>query len=189
MRKCLKFTAVGLLGAAALMPSLAHAQWFAKSTGPDVFGNISVKAIAVAPNMDGLAVTCNQKNSLKIVYLLQATTSEIDELSSADSPVPSTLLIKVDSNPVVKFHASMQPWNTKYIGIVASGRDPNLVSVVNEIGAARQKISVGAEVAGAQQSDTFGVSGSTHAMTKVTDDCKLGNIGKKQAAGAPAASQ
>lgn len=189
MGNCLKFASVALMGMAICAPTIAQAQWFAKSTGPDVFGNISVKAMTIDPNMDGLLVSCNQKNALKLVYLLQATQAEVNELSSADAPSPSTLLIKVDSNPVLKLQAEMRPWNTKYIGIVASGRIPNILSVVNEIGGAQQKISVGVEVGGTQQSDTFGVFGSTHAMAKVKDDCKLGKISKKQAAGSPAANQ
>lgn len=155
---------------------LAHAQWSSQVTGPDVFGNTTVLATVDNADGNGLVVQCDQNNTLDLAYIIPGTPSELDELSKAGTSIPADLLVKVDHGQVMKFSAEFKAWNNTYIGIVASGRTTDIVAAIKAMGAAASQISVGAVIAGTQQSDSFDVENSTSTMNTATLDCKLSNI-------------
>ncbi|SIQ22768.1 MULTISPECIES: hypothetical protein [Acidiphilium] len=155
---------------------VALAQWGARVQGPDVFGATTVVAATGNSSEDGLVIQCDNKHSLYIAYIIPGRKSELNEMSQADSGIPVTLLMKIDSNPVVKFKAELKMWNNTYLGIVTSGRRTKLFDIIKSLATAKTNVSVGADLMGSKQSDTFGVSGSTAAMSTVTKDCALNNI-------------
>ena len=157
----------------AMTPS--YAQWVARATGPDVFGN--EKVIALVPDRSGntLVVQCNQKNSLYVAIISRGTQNELNDLSES-SGLPAKLLVRVDQGKVEKFNAKLKQWNTKYLGIVAANRDQNLVELLRSIGSARSQISVGTDVMGSQDTASFGVLGSRNAMEAVIKHCKLSGV-------------
>lgn len=167
---------------ALTVPIAAHAQWFAQAGAPDVFGNRTVNAAGANPNGDGLAIQCNQKDSLELAYVFPVTPTEMDQLSSG-SGLPVTLLLKIDSAPVQKFDATLQSWNNDHAAFVVSERSYPLVQIIKAIGGAQKTIAVGAEFGGNQQSDNFGVIGSTAAMATVVKGCDLDAIKPDQPAG------
>lgn len=162
------------------LPAHAHAQWIAQATPPDVFGNQTVNAATAALNGDGLSVQCNQKDALNLAYVFPATPTEMDQLTSA-SGVPITFLLKVDEGPVQKFDGTLQPWNNNHAAFVVSGRNYPIFQAIKAIGSAQATIGVGVEFLGNQQSDNFGVSGSTAAMAAVIKGCDLNAIKPDQA--------
>ncbi len=100
----------------------------------------------------------------------------MNEISSLSSGVPATIYLKVDQQPVQKFDAKMQQWNTTMAGVVASGRTAAMVAELKAIGAGADTLDVGADILGSRQSDSFGLSGSTNAMNTAIKDCKLDSI-------------
>ncbi len=153
----------------------ANAQWAVKASGPDVFGNEKVIALVPSNSGDTLVVQCNQSDSLYVAMIERGTADELNQLSTS-SGIPAELLVRVDHGPVQKFDAMLRQWNTRYLGIVASGRRSDIVALIRDIGAANQKIYVGTEIFGSQDSASFGVIGSGNAMSTVIKDCKLGDI-------------
>lgn len=178
MRK-LFLTALILL---AGMPA-AKAQWLTHVSASDVFGNRTVLAASVAPTGGGLTIQCNQKDSLELAYLFPVTAKDLDEMTTA-GPVPVTLLLKVDNEPVRKFQANMEPWNNRFAGFIVSGREYNLLLAIEAIGKAQNTVSVGAEFLGNKQSDNFSSVGSTSAMNTIIKDCNLQAIKQNQSDGA-----
>ncbi len=155
---------------------VAHAQWSSQVTGPDVFGNTTVLATVDNVDGNGLVVQCDQNSTLDLAYIIPGTPSELDELSKAGTSIPADLLVKVDNGLVMKFSAEFKAWNNTYVGIVASGRTTDIVTAIKAIGGAANQISVGAVIAGNQQTDNFDVGNSTSAMNTATSDCKLADI-------------
>ena len=154
----------------------ADAQWVVRANGPDVIGNEKVVAIAPSDSGDALIVQCDQTSSLYIALIERGTSSEMNQLSEISSGIPAELLIRVDQNPVQKFDAKLRQWNTRFLGVVARGRTPDMVAVLRQIGTGQRRISVGTEVLGSQESDSFGVMGSANAINQVLKDCKLNDV-------------
>lgn len=154
----------------------AAAQWAVKATGPDVFGNEKVIALVPSSSGDALIIQCDQKDSLYIALIEHGTSSELNQLSEMPSGIPAKLFVKVDQDAVQKFDAKLKQWNTRYLGVVASGRTPGMVAVLREIGSGNHQISVGTEILGSKDSDSFGVLGSASAISTVLRDCKLDTI-------------
>lgn len=154
----------------------AHAQWFSHASGPDVFGNVTAVAGITSSSQNGLVVQCNDKDSLLIAYISPATKDVLNTLSNSDIELPAKLFIKVDQGTVKKLDAKLTQWNNSYVGVVASGRNMDIVSVLHAIGSATQHISVGSDVMGNKQSESFGAFGSTSAIDAVIKSCKLSDI-------------
>ena len=96
----------------------------------------------------------------------------------AHDPVPAKILVKVDNGAVQTLeNAEVRPWNDKYIGVVASGRTPDVLAVIHSIGTATRKIEVGLELADKQFSIGFGASGSTAAISAPTEGLQTGRKG------------
>lgn len=157
--------------------SSAAAQWFANVTGPDVFGNTEVVAAASSPTSNALVVQCNADDKLVVAFISPASESLMDKISNMGNQLPADLLIKVGQKSVRKFDAIMQVWNNNYIGVVTSGRIPEIVDLIREISGGSGKISVGVVFLGNRETDSFGTSGSTVAMNTIMRSCKLGDIG------------
>ncbi|MCF3947767.1 hypothetical protein [Acidiphilium iwatense] len=158
------------------MSPAATAQWFAHVSQPDVFGQRTVEAASIAPSGDGLIVQCDQKNTLDLAYIFQASRKDLDEMSGGAASIPVDLLLKVDGGKVMKLGASLRPWNNHFAGFVVDGRDYATVEAVEAISKAARIVSVGVSFLGNKQSDNFGASGSTAAMATVMKDCKLNDI-------------
>ena len=86
--------------------------------------------------------------------------------------------MKVDSGTVQKFDAQIVPWNSRDMGVVFTGRTPELVALIRSIGKAKHAINVGIEEDGshAGSTGTFGVRGATSAMNTVIKNCNLDQI-------------
>ena len=154
----------------------AYAQWSAQVTGPDVFGNTTVLASVDDAAGQSLVVQCDQNDTLDLAYLIPGTPSEMDDASKAGVGIPADLLVKVDDAQVMKFSAQLRAWNNTYLAVVASGRTTAIVAAIKAIGRASSQISVGAEILGNQQTDTFDASNSTSSMNTATTECKLSSI-------------
>lgn len=176
MGKSILATAAALLIGSIVFSHPAQAQWASNVTGPDVFGNTTVIATVSSETGNALVIQCNQNDTLDLAFISPATPADLDALSKTNVTIPAQLLVKVDQGHVVTFNAQLQQWNNNYVGVVASGRTTDIVSIVNEIGKATSQISVGTEIMGNQTSDTFGTDGSTAAMNTASTSCKLGDI-------------
>ena len=143
--------------------------WSATVDGPDVFGVTKVIATE-GSGREGIVVQCDSKDQLHIATIFRK--KEFEDIPE----FPATLLIKVGEAEPFKLGATLRTWNDNYGGIVVSGRTPELVAVVKAISTAKSKINVGYEIGGEQFSATFGARGSTSAMQKAINGCKLTDI-------------
>jgi hypothetical protein len=153
--------------------SLAHA-WDANVEGPDVFGVTKVIA-SVGGLRDGMVVQCDSKEDLFIAFIFRK--KEFEDVAAG----PATLYLQGASSEPLKLPAELRAWNDNYGGVVASGRDPQIFAAIKEIQEARSKLNVGFEIGGSQNSASFGSRGSTKAMEKVIQGCKLADIAKPPA--------
>ncbi len=151
----------------------AWAQWVAHVEGPDAYGEPTFVAVSAAPSGDALLVLCDQKNLLALAYLMPGTQTELAEMSKSGSEMPVTLLVKIGNGTQTRFDAQLRRWNNKYLGAIAGGRTPELVGIVREIGASTQTISVGMDILGDNQTESFSSTGSAAAMNKAMKNCKL----------------
>jgi hypothetical protein len=153
------------LVALAFWPAVAFA-WNATVEGPDVFG--VTKVIASEGNQrELLVVQCDSKDALHIAYIFAK--KEFEDLPTA----PATLLVQANGDEPHKLDATLRVWNDNYGGVVASGRDADLLAVLKKIGAAKGKVNVGYEAKGHQWSASFSSRGSTKAIERVIEGCKL----------------
>jgi hypothetical protein len=149
----------------------AHAEWYAKVEGPDVFGKTTVSAGVTGFN-ESLAISCDSTGSLYIALIFPKR--EFDKVAS----VPAELLLQVDGAAPVKFPAALREWNNKRGGVATSGRSPETVAMLRTIAGAKEKLNVGALVNGNQMSASFGVNGSRSAIEKTIKSCKLDDLPK-----------
>lgn len=153
---------------AALLLSLSGHPAFAWETyvdGPDVFGETKVHAVASGAQAS-LVVHCSTEGSLMLA--LTFAKKEFDEVPELEG----TLFISVSDAPPTQLPATLREWNNTRGGFVASEREA-LITVVTAIRDARGSIKVGADIAGNRRAETFGSRGSTAAMKKVFQNCKL----------------
>ncbi|QOF70686.1 hypothetical protein IG197_23260 [Aminobacter sp. SR38] len=148
--------------------------WDANVEGPDVFGVTKVIA-TVGGLRDGMVVQCDSKEDLFVAFIFRK--KEFEDVTSG----PATLYLQGASSEPLKLPAELRAWNDNYGGVVVSGRDPQVLAAVKEIQEARSKLNVGFEVGGSQNSASFGSRGSTKAMEKVIQGCKLGDLTKPPA--------
>ena len=179
MPSCPRFFAamsISLLVIGSVISASAQwAEWTAQVSGPDVFGNTKVIAVVPAQDRTELVVQCDELDELALALTFPATKTEIDDSSQPGNQIPATLLVKVDSGKVEKFDAVVQAWNDTRVGVVVTGRSPEVVSLLHAIGAATSVINVGTEVNGNRQSEAFSAAGSSAAMNTVIKNCKLTN--------------
>ncbi len=155
----------------------AWAQWVAHVEGADAYGEPTFVAVSGARSGDALLVLCDQKNLLALAYLMPGTPTELTEMSKSGAEMPVTLLVKIGDGSQTRFDAELRRWNNKYLAAIAGGRTPELVGIVREIGASAKAISVGMDIFGDNQSETFSSTGSAAAMGKAMKDCKLDTDG------------
>jgi hypothetical protein len=149
----------------AWLSSAAFA-WEVFVEGPDVFDK--TKVVATESNFnEGLTIQCNSDDELLIAYIFKK--KEFDSVAET----PGKILIKVGEAPPMKLDGSLRAWNDNYGGVVASGRDPELVNVIKQIKDAKGKIQIGIEFLGSQASAEVSSRGSTKAMETVLSKCKL----------------
>lgn len=156
---------------ALAVPTGASAQWQTTVDGPDVFGN--VKAIAISGGLrQSMIIQCDQKEDLFIAFIERKKEFEDWGETAAE------FLIQIDSSQPIKLKATLRDWNNNYVGVVASGRTVELVSVISAISTAQTKINIGWVVRGRQNSASISASGSTAAAASVIKNCKLDAIGR-----------
>ncbi|MDH4988596.1 hypothetical protein QEZ47_24380 [Aminobacter anthyllidis] len=153
--------------------SIAHA-WEANIEGPDVFGVTKVLATVISLR-EGMVVQCDSKEELSFAFIFRK--KEFEDVVAG----PATLYLQGASSEPLKLPAELRVWNDNYGGVVASGRDPQVLAAIKEIQEARSKLNVGIEIGGSQNSASFGSRGSTKAMEKVIQGCKLADIAKPPA--------
>lgn len=150
----------------SIQPSFA---WQASTEGPDVFG--VTKVIATENGLrDSLVVQCDSKESLFVAYILRK--KEFEDVPEG----PATLYLQGSSGSPLKLAATIRTWNDNYAGVVAVGRVPEVMAAIQEIKNSKAKVNVGYDIAGNQASASFGSRGSTAAMQRVIDGCKLSDI-------------
>lgn len=148
------------------LASTASYSWEVSVDGPDVFDKI--KVVATEGNLrESLVVQCDSESEFMIAYIFRKKEFE-------DTPdAPAKLHLKwSDASPVV-LDATLRDWNDNYGGIVVSGREPPIMTVIAGIRDAKSKIQVGIEILGNKESATFSSKGSKKAMTAVLEKCKL----------------
>jgi hypothetical protein len=137
--------------------------------GPDVFG--ATKAWAIEDgSQDSLVVQCDSEDDLYIAYITPK--KPFEEIPT----VPATLYIQASGEAPLQLDAVLRSWNDNYAGVVASGRDPQLIAVLREIEVAKSKINVGYDISGNRDSSSFGSRGSTQAMKSLFDACQLSDV-------------
>jgi len=150
------------------------AQWVAHVEGADAYGEPAFVAVSAARSGDALLVLCDQTKLLALAYLMPGTPTELAEMSKSGAELPVTLLVKIGDGAQIKFDAELRRWNNKYLAAIAGGRTPELVGIVREIGTTTGAISVGMNILGDKQDESFSSAGSAAAMNLATKDCKLG---------------
>ena len=151
---------------ALLMSSTLSYAWDATVDGPDVFGKIKVVALDATFN-SSLVVQCDSETELFVAFIFKK--KEFQEITE----VPAKLYIKTaEASPTV-LEATFRNWNDNYAGVVATGRNDEVIKLVNAIGLAKGKIEVGYDVAGLRESASFGSRKSTQTIKTVFDKCKL----------------
>jgi hypothetical protein len=171
-RKSALLLTMGLLALTLGYPGTASAQWTAEVTGPDVFGATTVVAAVMLGSGDGLIVQCDA-DSLNLVRAMAVPEAVTAEWEKTGGTKPASLAIRVDSGSVETFDAQIAFWNNTHLGIIAHGRTPQILDMIRQIGAAKNTVDVGAEIAGSKPSESFGTIGSSSAMSSVMKNCKL----------------
>jgi hypothetical protein len=87
--------------------------------------------------------------------------------------IPASLLVKIDSGDVSNLDASYRNWNDNYAVIAVEDRSTGLIAIVKKIGQSKGTINIGIIINGHQLSDSFPASGSTAAISKIVQACKL----------------
>jgi len=151
----------------------AWAQWAAHVQGADAYGEPAFVAVSAAHSGDALLVLCDQTKLLSLVYLMPGTPTELAQMSKPGAELPVTLLVRIGNGASTRFDAQLRGWNGKYLGAIAGGRTGELVGMVHDIGAATGAISVGLDIFGGQQTESFSSQGSADAMNLAVKDCKL----------------
>lgn len=140
--------------------------WDATIEGPDVFG--VTKVIAIEGSLrESLVIQCDSKDSLFFAYVFPK--KEFEEIAE----FPVTLLVQTGPEQPTRLEATFRAWNDKFGGVVASGRDATVLKLLKDISQAKGKVNVGFEAKGHQWSGTFGSRGSSKAIQRVTDGCKI----------------
>lgn len=155
-----------LAGCAFMLTGTSAYAWTANVDGPDVFGVTKVFAIE-GGERESLVVQCDSDENLFIAYIFRK--KEFETVNET----PATLLIQINGEQPASLSATMRAWNDNYGGVVASGRTAENIAVVTAIGKASGKINIGFEFLGNRESASVGSRGSTAAMKKVMDLCKL----------------
>ena len=155
---CLLLSIIGLVPA-------AKAQWAASTKGPDIFGNTTGLASA-AGSQGRLTVQCDNKD-LTVAYITRK--KEFEEVKAT----PANLLVKIDAGEVSSLDASYTNWNDNYAAVAVQDRSATLIAIVKKIGESKATINVGFVINGNQFSDYFPASGSTSAIGKIVQACKL----------------
>jgi hypothetical protein len=151
----------------------AWAQWVAHVEGADAYGEPAFVAVSAARSGDALLVLCDQTKLLALAYLMPGTPTELAQMSQPGTEMPVTLLVRIGNGVSISFDARLRRWNSKYLGAIAGGRTRELVRIVHEIGAATAAISVGMDIFGDKQTESFSSAGSAAAMKLAVKNCKL----------------
>lgn len=155
---------VAVLGL-GLMSTPAFA-WDAYVDGPDVFGKTRV--IAGEESVQSmLVIQCETDGDTML-----ALTFEKKAFDDVDEQVADLYFATSDGAPR-KLAAKLRTWNDNRGGVVAVLEDDDLKAVITAISQAKGKIKVGADVGGNQIADNFSSRGSSAAMKKVINGCKL----------------
>jgi hypothetical protein len=153
----------------ACLPARALA-WSATVEGPDIFGVTKVLAGAEA-GRENLVISCDSKDDLFIALIFPK--KEFDKLTAA----PAKLLLRGSTDAsAITLEAQFGDWNDRFGGVVAGGRVPEIRAAIEAIAAAKSKIQIGALVNGNQISTETSSRGSTAAMAKVIEHCRIGEI-------------
>ena len=148
------------------LASTASYSWEVSVDGPDVFDKI--KVVATEGNLrEALVVQCDSESEFMIACIFRKKEFE-------NTPeVPAKLFLKwSDASPVV-LDATLRDWNDSYGGVVVSGREPTIMTLIAGIRDAKAKIQVGVEILGNKESAAFSSRGSKKAMNAVLEKCKL----------------
>ena len=160
--------------AAFIAPAWA-ARWDAWVDGPNIFGTTSVLA-SVDGSENSLVIQCNGEDELNLAVITPMSPSDMEVISNAH-PIPAKLLIRIDNGDVKTFDAVMRGWNKSHAGVVVEGRSADVIDAVRAIGGAKRVIDIGTVVLGTRATGTFPAIGSTAAIKKVMEHCKLGGAG------------
>jgi hypothetical protein len=152
--------------AALFISTSAALSWDATIEGPDVFG--ATKALGGIDNgRDSLVIQCSSDDTLHLALLLPV--KEFEETPTT----PATFHIQIDDGQPVALEASLRGWNKNYRGVVLSEKTAELISLVRSFGTAKRVVNVGYEVNGYRDSASFSARGSTQAIKRISDACKL----------------
>lgn len=142
--------------------------WSANVQGPDVFGATTVVAVEDG-TQTSLVIQCSTEGDL--FFAMISPKKEFEEVTTA----PATLYFATGNNSPIKIEANLREWNDKHYGVVSNVEEAEIMPLIEGVRDAKGSIKVGAEIRGNRISDIYSSRGSTTAMKKVIDNCKLGN--------------
>lgn len=148
------------------IPSInAYAAWETK-TEDDLFnGGKSAMMIAPLNAQAAIAFDCT-KESLKMAYLEA-------EKDPSVSDIQVNMIVKVDSNEILKFSAKPRVRNNQAIEIYTDQED--VAKVLSQLKAAKSKFQLGIAIPGTEKKSSLstGVTGSTNAVNSFVDACEI----------------
>ena len=160
-----KLTSLVILISILCFLPTAQAEWTGYTKGPDIFGNTT--GIASASGANGRLIVQCDKDELMIAYIMRK--KEFEEVHT----IPASLLVKIDAGDVSNLDGSYRNWNDNYSAIAVDDRSAGLIAIVKKIGQSKETIQIGGVINGHQLSDSFPASGSTAAISKIVQACKL----------------
>lgn len=166
MRTLKSAALAAVIFAVTVSPALS---WDATVEGPDVFGQM--KALGGTTNgRDTLVIQCDSAEDLFLAFLVPIPEFE-------ETPVvPATFLIQIDDAQPRELVATLRGWNKSNAGIVVEGRRAENVEAIELFGTAKRRINIGFVINGKKGSATFDARGSTKAVRRLVEACKLGDI-------------
>ncbi|GAB5506096.1 MAG: hypothetical protein Rhirs2KO_12590 [Rhizobiaceae bacterium] len=117
-------------------------------------------------------VQCDSKEKLAVALIYRKKEFEPVAESTA------TLVIKASQGEPLRLFAVHRAWNERYGGFVVSGREPDVRAAIETIASAKKNVLVGIVLNGNQLSAEFSARGSTSAMGKIIEHCRIDEIGQ-----------
>ncbi|WP_387467675.1 hypothetical protein [Photorhabdus sp. RM323S] len=145
---------------------VANAQWITRSE-ENIFNEKKSFMMGTLSNSSGVIGFDCDNGELSISY--------IEEDKKTESvKAPMNLMIKIDSNDIVKFDAIMDRRNDNSMEIASNDRI-GIISLLSQLKNAKSKFLIGIVLPGTDAKSSYygDVAGSTKAVDKLVSDCGI----------------
>ncbi|WP_338804424.1 hypothetical protein WDV76_02835 [Xenorhabdus griffiniae] len=149
-----------------MFSGIANAMWVTQSNENIFNEKKSLMLGQLSGSSSVVAFDC-EDGELSISYLEDDKETDMDGM-------PMELMIKIDSNPIIKFSAITERRNSNSMGIT-SGDKNGIIKVLSQLRNASSKFLVGVIISGTDGkiSRSGNVNGSTKAVNKFISDCGI----------------